>query len=116
MSFLSAFKKIGKVLVRAAPVVGIINPALGGIAAAISDAIVRAEVQHTEPGTGALKSEAVQQDFLSSLGIMEEVLELQGKTLDYDKALLQEAIDAQVKFLNTVAKLKGSFKITNAAA
>jgi hypothetical protein len=118
---MSWYKTLGKGLVtgaRVATQVGIpIATAFGvpglGLIAAASNGILRAETAFTESGKGKEKSELVVGEFEAGLQTTQEILATQNKQLVYDKAALQEFIDAQVAAYKAMAKVKESFKITD---
>lgn len=115
MNFLGILKKVERgvasVIPVALPILQGVNPAAGALVGAIISAINKAEQTHTEPGSGAIKSIAVQDDFAAGLAVTQDILALSGNKLSYDNDLLKEAIDAQVKMFNATTKLKASFKI-----
>jgi hypothetical protein len=120
MSFLSILKKIGTVALgvehAAAPFISVAYPgfqALDSLFQRLASTVVTVEQNNPVDGAGALKAEAVKNDFAAGLQTTQDVLALTKKKLTYDDALLQQAIDAQVLAYNTMAKLKGSFKVVD---
>ena len=118
---MSWIKTLGKGIVtgaRVATQVGIpIASAFGvpglSLIAAASNGILRAETAYVESGKGKEKSELVVSEFEAGLETTQEILATQNKQLVYDKAALQEFIDAQVAAYKAMAKVKESFKITD---
>lgn len=108
---------VGKDALAVAPIVGsavgIVNPVLGtlitGLAGRITASITSVEQTVTEAKAGQLKSQTVIDDFNNALGLAQEIT---GKTITFDQAALQNAINAQVAALNAFASLKSSIKTT----
>jgi hypothetical protein len=70
------------------------------------------QVESASPVSGGvLKSDIVNADFVAGLSTTQAILALSGKTLNYDKVALQDAINSQVAAYNAMAKLKTSFAI-----
>jgi hypothetical protein len=122
MSFLSILRKIDTVIADvekvAEPIIEIVWPVTRPALALfdrLQSAIATVEGVHTAPGSGAAKSQAVTQDFNSSLTLTQNMLAAQGKQLYYPPALLQAAIDAQVAAYNAMATLQAAMKIVPAA-
>jgi len=123
MSFISVLKKIGQVAIGiehvAAPVVSSLIPGAAPIIGALDNLFTRVQttiqtVELTSPvGGGQLKAAVVVTDFEAGLETTQAVLALTGKHLEYDAALLQDAINNQVAAYNSFAKLKGSFKVVD---
>ncbi len=125
MSFLSILKKIGSV---SSTVIGIehtVSPLIStfvpgfakidDILQKIPSAVVAVEQAVPADGQGQAKSDAVVADFQSGLSFVQDILAMEGKTLAYDPAALQDAISSQVSAFNAMAALKGSFKIASIA-
>lgn len=121
MSFISVLKKIGTVALGveriaapvlqfvpgAAPVLAIVD----NITAHFQNLVVTAEVNNPTDGQGSVKAQSVQNDFAAGLEFTQSILAVKGEKLTYDTGALQEAIDAQVKAYNSIAKVKASFKV-----
>lgn len=120
MSFLSVLKKIGTVALGiekiAAPIITTVYPPFGLIDTMFQHligGIVTVEQNHPGDGQGGVKSDAVKADFIAGLQVTQDALAMTKKKLVYDDALLQQAIDNQVAALNSMAKLKASFKVVD---
>lgn len=100
------------ILPQTAPVWAILDP----IIARIPNAVVTAEATAPDGTLGSVKSEAVFADFESGLALTNTVLAADGKTLEYDHAALQSAINAQVEALKQMAAVKTSIHIVALAA
>ncbi len=123
MSFLSKLHQVGNVAGSIAhivsPVVGVLVPgstplfALADVVLTrIQDSVVLQEAKDPTSGHGARKLQNATADVVNSLQTAQDDAAESGLHLDYDIALLQSAISAQVAFLNAVAAFKGSFKTT----
>lgn len=122
MSFISILTKIGQVGSAVAGVEKTAGPLLDlipgvapwravvdGIVSRVQSAIVTVEANNPV-SDGKLKSDATIADFQAGLALTQQILAAQGKTLVYDQAALQAAINAQVEAYNQFAKLKASFQ------
>lgn len=122
MSFLSILKKVGSVALGiehvAAPILGVVIPGAAPVIAEIDNifktiqtGVMTAEANHPTDGLGKLKSDAVIADFQSGIALAQEFMAMEGKTIAYDAAALQDAISSQVQAYNAMAALKASFKV-----
>ncbi len=120
MSFISILKKIGVTIAGvehiAAPIISVVYPPFAQIDNLFQHLIGGiVTVEHNNPGDGqgGVKAAAVKADFIAGLQVTQDALTLAKKRLVYDDALLQQAIDNQVAALNSMAKLKASFKVVD---
>lgn len=119
MSFISIIKTIVGVEHAITPILSVI-PGVGSIATGI-DAIAQrliggiatAEANNPADGQGGIKAAAVVSDFQAGLELTQSVLAIEHKKLEYDAAMLQTAINAQVAAFNAMAALKASFRVTS---
>ena len=134
-SFLRVLKKIGStvagiiplgsaILTIAAPAAGaVLAGPLNSLAAHIQSAIIESEQQFVEPGSGALKAQAVADNFNAWLAVSQDAAKAAGMLLTYDAAALDRAITAQVAAYNAQADaldaygdLKDSIKLISLAS
>jgi len=117
-NFLGIFKTVVKDAGIAAQYgsfgVSVFNPALGAIISKIGTAIVQVEAQIPDDNQGAVKSQAVQQDFSSGMIMTQALLAQAGKSMTWDAGKLKDCIDAQTKAFNLYAELAQSIKIVDA--
>lgn len=117
MSFISVVKKILGVEHAVAPLLGAFVPGIAifdSIVTRVQNAIGTFEVNIPKDGSGAIRSEAVVNDFEASLEVTKAIAAAEGKKLVYDDAALQRGINAQVTAYNEFAAVKASFKFVPA--
>lgn len=111
-SFLNILKSTLGFVTKEAPVIStglsMINPAAGAIFNAVLTGVNKAETIFTQPKAGAQKSDMVISEFENGLQVAADIFAARGEQLTYDKAALQQLIDAQVAALNALAKVKAS--------
>ena len=128
MSFLSILKTVGTDLLGVSKTVvadvennapaisaalSALNPAAGAIFNTVTSSITAAEQYFSTPKSGAQKLTYVLGDFSQGLAIAQQVLALNGSTLNYNSTALTNFVNAQVAAMNALATLQGSFNITS---
>lgn len=114
--------KLGHGLVTGAKIAQTFSPILGvipgagvaiGLANAISGGILRAQAAVPAPGSGASKAQLVVQEFEAALETTKQIAAASGKSVTYDQAKLQAAIDAQVAAYKLIADAIDTIRISD---
>lgn len=112
MSFLSAFRSILHAAEAAsqiaAPIVAAtVDPTIGALMAQATQAAVGVESVITTPGSGAQKADLVKQQTLATIGVINSILQAEGKTpLASNVAdIVSQQVSTVVQGLNAVQKI-----------
>jgi hypothetical protein len=121
-SFFDVLKKIGSIAFGiekvAVPIASALDPAfapalsaLDAFVTKIHNSVVTVEASAPSTASSSDKQNAVINDFESGLAFAQQILALEGKSLTYDPAALNTAINSIVAGYNSLAAVKQSFKI-----
>lgn len=117
MSFLSILKTVGKdalgIVSVAAPIIEMIDPAIGEPLTIISNMIIKAEQVYTEEKQGTSKKQYVMDEFTALLPLFQSAIKAKlGYVMTIDAAQVGNLIDSTVAQFNAAAALHSSFTFT----
>lgn len=117
---MSWFSKLGKGILTGVKVASPFLATAGalgipgvGIGLAISNAVLKAQAQFPQPGSGESKAEFVVGQFDEALADIKAIAEASGKLVTYDVAAVRAASDAQVVAYKLTADAIASIKIVD---